>query len=49
MFFILITAWKWVSNSEIHWLENIGLSIAITLVNMLVDWALNHMNTKRND
>lgn len=47
MFFILITAWKWVSNSEIHWLENIGLSIAITLVNMLVDWALKPYDYKK--
>ncbi len=47
LFFVLITAWKWISNSEIHWLENIGLSIAVALVNLLVDWAMKTYENKK--
>ncbi|GIN74665.1 hypothetical protein J14TS2_51400 [Bacillus sp. J14TS2] len=38
IFFVLITILKWLFSSEIHWLENIGLSIGITLVIIFLDW-----------
>lgn len=39
VFFVLLTTWKWLSSAEIYWLENMGISIAIAVVYMFMDWA----------
>ncbi|WP_162805828.1 hypothetical protein [Sporosarcina sp. PTS2304] len=49
LFFVLITAWKWVSTSEIQWLENIMLTIGITLVTAFIDWASKPYQYKKSN
>lgn len=39
LFFILLTLWKWFASSEIYWLENVMITIGVTLVAAFVDWA----------
>ncbi|WP_162805833.1 hypothetical protein [Sporosarcina sp. PTS2304] len=38
LFFVLFTIWKWFSTSEIHWFENIMMTIGVTLVFAFVEW-----------
>ncbi|ARF12993.1 hypothetical protein SporoS204_01660 [Sporosarcina ureae] len=47
IFFVLITLWKWFSTSKIQWLENIILTIGVTLVSTFVDWASKPLEYKK--
>lgn len=38
LFFILLTIWKWITKSDINWLDTIGVSVIASLIYVLFQW-----------
>lgn len=48
LFFILLTTWKWITKSDINWLDTIGVSIIASLIYVLFQWTdKEHKNDKQ--
>jgi len=39
IFYVLLTLWQWLFRPEIQWIDNIGLSVAVFLAYLFVEWA----------
>ncbi|ARJ39359.1 hypothetical protein SporoP8_11030 [Sporosarcina ureae] len=48
-FFSIFTIWEWISDSQIYWIENIGITICATLVNAFVDWGISSYDYRKKE
>jgi len=49
MFFVILTLWQWLFRPEIHWIDNIGVSVAVFLAYLFIEWASKPYKYKKSE
>ncbi len=49
IFFVILTLWQWLFRPEIDWKDNIGVSVAVFLAYLFIEWASKPYKYKKNE
>ncbi len=49
IFFVVLTLLHWLFRPEIHWIDNIGLTVAIFFVYLFFEWANKPYKYNKNE
>lgn len=49
IFFTIFTIWKWFTESQVDWIENIWITIMVVVGNAFVDWGVSSNNNSKKE